>query len=138
VIVDSSAVIAILLGEQDAPVFAAAIEDAEDAQKFAVSALEVSLVIGARKSSAGLRVWERFLKASDIRIVAFDADQLRIATNAWWVYGKGRHQAGLNLGDCCTYALAKSTGDALLYKGEDFRRTDLRDASSSRRGMPEL
>ena len=75
------------------------------------------MVIGARKREAGLAVLERFLREGRIRIVAFDAEQRQQAQKAWWEYGKGRHPAGLNLGDCCTYALAKTSGEVLLYKG---------------------
>jgi ribonuclease VapC len=136
VIIDSSAILAILLGEEGAAVFATAIEDAADPRMSAVSALEVSLVIGARKSSAGLAVWDRFLQVSRIRIIAFDAEQFHLARAAWWRYGKGRHAARLNLGDCCSYALAKSSDDVLLYKGRDFRFTDVRGASRES-GEPE-
>ena len=90
-IIDSSAVLAVLLGEEDSAIYAAAIEDAADPQMSAVSALEVALVIGARKREPGR-----------IRIVAFDSEQLSLARDAWWRYGKGRHPAGLNLGDCCS------------------------------------
>lgn len=69
---------------------------------------------------------DRFMETSRIQVIAFDADQLRLAREAWWTYGKGRHSAGLNLGDCCSYALAKATGEMLLYKGDDFLRTDVR------------
>jgi ribonuclease VapC len=81
-----------------------------------VSALEVSLVIGARKREPGLAAFDRFLEASRIRVVGFDAEQLRFARAAWWNFGKGRHPAALNLGDCCSYALAKASGEMLLIK----------------------
>ncbi len=125
-IIDASAVLAILLGEDEAPFYANVIEDATDPQMSAVSALEVTLVIGARKRQAGLATLDRFMETSRIRVVAFDAQQLALAREAWWKYGKGRHAAGLNLGDCCSDALAKANGDVLLYKGDDFRRTDMR------------
>ncbi|MCC7157656.1 MAG: type II toxin-antitoxin system VapC family toxin [Bryobacterales bacterium] len=125
-VIDSSAALAVLLGEEDGPVYAAAIEDGADPQMSAVSALEITLVIGARKREAGLAALDRFMEHGRIRIVPFDEEQLRLARAAWWRYGKGRHAAGLNLGDCCSYALAKASGKMLLYKGEDFRRTDVR------------
>jgi ribonuclease VapC len=124
-IIDSSAVMAVLLGEEDAPFYANAIEQDVDPQMSTVSALELALVIGARKHEPGLAVLDRFMEASRIRVVAFDVEQSRLARDAWWSYGKGRHPAGLNLGDCCSYALAKATGKALLYKGDDFSKTDL-------------
>jgi len=91
----------------------------------AVPALEVALVIAARKHERGLAALDRFTEASRIQVVAFNLEQLRLARDAWWSYGKGRHAAGLNLGDCCSYALAKAAGKALLYKGNDFSRTDV-------------
>ena len=125
-VIDCSAVLAVLLGEPDAPVYAAAIENDPDPKISVVSVLEATLVIGARKREAGLAVLERFLREGRIRIVAFDAEQMQQAQKAWREYGEGLHPAGLNLGDCCTYALAKTSGEVLLYNGDDFRRTDLR------------
>jgi ribonuclease VapC len=125
-VIDSSAVLAILLGEGDSAFYAATIEEAEDLEMSAVSALEVTLVIGARKRERGLAALDRFMDTSRIRIVAFDNEQLRLARDAWDRYGKGRHPAGLNLGDCCSYALAKLRGETLLYKGNDFGKTDVR------------
>ena len=84
-----------------APFYATAIEETADPRMSAVSALEVALVIGTRKREAGLAALDRFMESSRIRIVAFDAEQLRLASDAWRNYGKGRHPAGLNLGDCC-------------------------------------
>jgi len=112
------------------PFYADAIELAADPQMSAVSALEVTLVIGARKREKGLAALNRFLEKSGIQVVAFDLQQLVLAKEAWWHYGKGRHAAGLNLGDCCSYALAKATGKSLLYKGDDFSRTDMRGIQS--------
>ena len=125
-VIDSSAVLAILLGEGDSAFYATTIEEAEDLEMSAVSALEVTLVIGARKRERGLAALDRFMDTSRIRIVAFDNEQLRLARDAWDRYGKGRHPAGLNLGDCCSYALAKLRGETLLYKGNDFGKTDVR------------
>jgi ribonuclease VapC len=132
-VVDASAVLAVLLGEDDAAFYANAIEDAADPKTSAVSALEVTLVIAARKREPGLAALDRFMEKSRIQVIPFDGEQLRLAREAWWSYGKGRHSAGLNLGDCCSYALARASGEALLYKGEDFRKTDIRriEASSS-------
>src|SRR6266536_2866217 len=119
-VVDSSAVLAILLGEDDAPFYANAIEEAADPLTSTVSALELSLVIGARKREPGLAALDRFLEASRIRVVAFDVEQLRLAREACWNFGKGRHPAARNLGDCCSYALAKASREMLLCKGDDF------------------
>ncbi|MBM3745797.1 MAG: type II toxin-antitoxin system VapC family toxin [Acidobacteria bacterium] len=125
-VIDSSALLAVLLGEEGAAFYANVIEAAADPLMSAVSVLEVTLVIGARKREPGLAALERFLQEGRIRVVAFDGEQLRLAKEAWWNYGKGRHLAALNLGDCCSYALSKAFGKPLLYKGEDFPRTDVR------------
>ena len=125
-VIDASAVLAVLLGEGDAAFYANAIEDAADPKMSSVSALEVALVIAARKREPELAAWDRSMERSRIRVFPFDQEQLRLAREAWWKYGKGRHVAGLNLGDCCSYALAKATGEVLLYKGDDFRKTDIR------------
>ena len=105
--------------------YAGFIEDALDPVISAVSALEMALVIGARKRKPGLEILERLLRQGGIRVMPFDSDQLRLAQEAWWLYGKGRHPAALNLGDCCSYALAKVTRKPLLYKGSDFGQTDI-------------
>lgn len=96
----------------------------------AVAVLEVNLVIASRKRAEGLKMLSRFLEVSGIRILPFDAEQLRMAADAWWRFGKGRHPAALNLGDCCSYALARATGRPLLYKGADFLQTDLRASAA--------
>ena len=125
-VIDASAVLAVLLGEEDAAFYANAIEDAIDPRMSAVSALEITLVIGARKRAPGLTALDHFMEKSRIQVIPFDAEQLRLAREAWWNYGRSRHSAGLNLGDYCSYALAKATDDTLLYKGNDFGQTDLR------------
>ena len=127
--IDSSAVLAVLLGEEDAVFYAGAVEEIASPLISAVSA-EVSLAIGARKGQKGLAALNRFFERSGIQIIAFDLEQFQLAKEAWWRYGKGRHAAGLNLGDCCSYALAKATGKRLLYKGDDFGRTDVRGVKS--------
>jgi uncharacterized protein with PIN domain len=71
-----------------------------------------SIVIGTRKREPGLAALDRFLEASRIRVIAFDAEQLRLA---WWDFGKGRHPAALNLGDCCSYGLARASRKMLLF-----------------------
>lgn len=124
-VVDSSAILAILLGEADAATYAAAIEADPSPVMSAVSLLEITLVIGARKKEMGLALLDRFIDEGRIEVVAFDAEQSANARDAWWRYGKGRHPAALNLGDCCSYALAKTRGKPLLYKGNDFLQTDL-------------
>ena len=130
-VIDASAVLAVVLGEEDAAFYADAIEHAADPRMSTVSALEVALVIGARKREKGLAALSSVSEKSAIQVVPFDLQQLRLAKEAWWTYGKGRHAAGLNLGDCCSYALAKATGMPLLHKGDDFSKTDVRGIKSA-------
>jgi ribonuclease VapC len=124
-VVDSSALLAILLGEDDGGFYSDAIDAATDVRLSAVTALEASIVVNSRRGIEGVSAYERLLESSSIRIIAFDAEQFTAAQTAWLYYGKGRHRAGLNLGDCCSYALARVTGEPLLYKGDDFARTDI-------------
>jgi ribonuclease VapC len=124
-VVDTSALIAILLREPEAIRFAQAIETASPRLLSAASLLEASMVIETRKGDAGGRELDLFLYRAGIEIVAVDHEQAEIARIAWRQYGKGRHAAGLNYGDCFAYALAKVSGAPLLFKGDDFTQTDL-------------
>jgi ribonuclease VapC len=124
-VLDSSVVVAILLRESDATHFAAAIASNQPNFISAASLVEASIVIEARKGSEGARDLDLFVYRADIEIVPVDAAQAEIARGAWRKYGKGRHKAALNYGDCFSYALAKAMGTPLLYKGEDFDSTDL-------------
>jgi len=125
-VIDTSALIAILLGEQGAEAFAVAIANDPKRSISAFSALKVSIVIEAKKGEAGGRELDLLLHRSQIEIVAMDSDQAELARIAWRTFGKGRHPAGLNIGDCCSYALSKSSGEPLLFKGDDFSKTDLK------------
>jgi len=124
-VIDSSALIAILLNEADAAHFARAIENAPSRLLSSASLVETSIVIETRKGEAGGRELDLFLYRAGIDIVAVDQEQAEVARIAWRRYGKGRHKAGLNYGDCFAYALAKASGAPLLFKGDDFRQTDL-------------
>ncbi len=124
-VIDTSALIAILLGEHDSKVFAIAIANDPKRLISAFSALEVSIVIEAKKGEAGGRELDLLLHRSQVEIVAMDSDQAELTRIAWRTFGKGRHQAGLDIGDCCSYALSKSSGEPLLFKGNDFSKTDL-------------
>jgi len=128
VVIDTSAILAILLGEPDAESYARAI--ARDAKRImsVFSKLEASVVIEAKKGPAGGVELDALIHRADIRLVAQDERQCELARNAWRKYGKGRHQAGLNIGDCCSYALSRYTGEPLLFKGEDFVHTDVQKA----------
>ena len=124
-VIDTSAVIALLLGEPEAKGLAEAIADDPKRLISALSALETSIVIEARKGESGGREFDLLLHRAQITIVSMDPDQYEIARLAWRTYGKGRHPAGLNIGDCCSYALAKHSGESLLFKGDDFSQTDI-------------
>lgn len=124
-IIDTSALVALLLGEPEAHALARAI--AADPKRLisAVSALETAIVIEARKGPSGGRDLDLLLHRAQIEIMGMDAEQVQLARRAYEKYGKGRHPAGLNLGDCCTYALARYTEEPLLFKGNDFSKTDI-------------
>lgn len=123
-IVDTSAVIAILRQEEDAAEYAAAIESAPVTSISAATVLEASLVAGPERSDS-----LDHLLAEGITVVAFDTHQLAIARSAHARYGRGSGSpARLNFGDCFSYALATMTGEPLLFKGQDFRHTDITPA----------
>jgi ribonuclease VapC len=90
----------------------------------ALSALKAAIVIHARKGPTGLRELDLLLHSAGATVVSFDAEQVLLARSAYEKYGKGHHPAALNLGDCCSYALSRSSGESLLFKGNDFSRTD--------------
>jgi ribonuclease VapC len=124
-IIDTSALVAILRGEPDADRFAGAIEQARSRKVSAVSFVETAAVIdGSRDAIASRRLDELFREAR-LSVEPVTAAQARIAREAYRDFGKGRHPAGLNLGDCFAYALAKETDEPILFKGDDFRKTDL-------------
>ena len=125
-VIDTSALIAILLNEPETEAFVAAISAAPSRMISAVSALETAIVIEAKKGAMGSRLFDELLTAAQINIVAFDQTQFNLAREAYTRFGKGRHPAALNFGDCCGYALARNTGEALLFKGQDFSATDIR------------
>ena len=91
----------------------------------AASLLEAAIVIESRKGDDGARDLDLFIYRAGLEIVPVDAEQAEVARVAWRRFGKGRDRAGLNYGDCFAYALAKVSGGRLLYKGDDFRWTDL-------------
>jgi ribonuclease VapC len=124
-VVDASALLAILLGEPEAEDFSRAMAADPKRLVSSVSVLEAAIVIHARKGPAGGRELDLLLHAATATIVSFDADQVALARAAYEKYGKGRHPADLNLGDCCSYALSRSSGEPLLFKGGDFPKTDV-------------
>ena len=128
-VLDSSAILAILLDEPERASFARLIE--EDATRLvsAASLVEVTIVITSRKGDAGQRLLQRFLELTAAEVAPVTAEQAEHACDAFSRYGKGRHPAGLNFGDVFAYALAETTGEPLLFKGNDFARTDITSAA---------
>ena len=124
-VIDSSAIIAVLLNEANAAQIAEAIDSGSQRLLSAASLLEASIVIESRKGEAAGRELDLLIYRAAIEVVAVDQDQVEIARIAWRRCGKGRHPAGLNYGDCFSYALARSRGLPLLFQGEDFSRTDI-------------
>ena len=126
-VVDTSAIAAVLLGEPERDAFRATIERAARRPLLsAMTLLEASLVMAGRRGEAMLPVLDAL--AARLEVVPFDEAMARTARDAFLRFGKGRHPAGLNYGDCAAYALAMQRGLPLLFKGEDFARTDVRRA----------
>ncbi len=124
-VIDTSAVLAILFGEPEAKPFAHAIATDPKRLISTFSVLEAGVVLMARKGDTAAREFDLLLHTARITVVAFDTDQATLARSAYEKWGKGRHPASLNLGDCCSYALAQTSGEPLLFKGNDFSRTDV-------------
>ena len=124
-VIDSSAIVAILLNEADAADIAQAIESNSQRLLSAANLLEASIVIENRKGEAGGRELDLLIYRAAIEIVAVDQEQAQLARIAWRRFGKGRHPAGLNYGDCFAYALARTRQLPLLFQGDDFSRTDI-------------
>ena len=124
-ILDTSAVIAILRNEEDAPAVAHAIDRADTCRMSAVNYVEAAVVIDSGGSVISRLRFDDFFREAPIVIESVTAKQAEIARNAYRDFGKGHHKAGLNFGDCFAYALAKETGEPLLFKGRDFGYTDI-------------
>jgi ribonuclease VapC len=127
-VVDTSALTAILFAEPDARRFATALDQAPTRLISAATRVELSFVIEGKKGEAGRADLERLLEQSRLEIASVTPQQVNIALDAFRRFGKGRHRAGLNIGDCFSYALAAATGQPLLFKGDDFVHTDVRVA----------
>jgi len=124
-VLDTSALLVILLDEPESPAFRQAIEQDPVRLLSAASLLETAVVVEARFGEAGGRELDLLLHKAEIQVVGFDADQAELAREAWRRFGRGRHPAGLNFGDCFAYALSEVSGEPLLYKGGDFSLTDV-------------
>jgi ribonuclease VapC len=127
-IVDTSALVAILYKEPEAAAFAQILHDADSCRISVATYVELSMVIERQLGAEGMRQAEAFFRRADIVIEPVTVEHGYLARQAFLDFGKGRHKAGLNFGDCFSYALAKATGEALLFKGDDFSRTDVRAA----------
>jgi ribonuclease VapC len=127
-VIDASALVAILLQEGDWRELAQALEAAPRRMVSAATLVETSIVVEARKGPDAATDLDLLIYRSDIEIVPLDSAQAEAARRAWRTFGKGNHPASLNYGDLFSYALAKATGSPLLYKGGDFARTDVTPA----------
>lgn len=126
VVVDTSAILAVLLGEPDAAQYATAlVRNAADLHISAVSLVEAGIVLESRQGQAAAGDLETLLTRLSVQVQPVTAEQASIAMRAWRRFGKGRHPARLNLGDCFSYALATALRARLLYKGDDFTQTDV-------------
>jgi len=128
-VIDTSALIAILLGEPEAKAFSRILSSDPKRLISVFTVLETSIVIEARKGEAGGLELDLLLHRVQIEIVSMNPDQYELARSAWRIYGKGQHPAGLNIGDCCSYALSKYSGEPLLFKGNDFLKTDVQSVA---------
>jgi ribonuclease VapC len=127
-ILDSSALVAILFKEPEAERLAAMIRDTDTTAIAAPTLLETAIVAEGRTLPGMAEKLDALMGTIRPEIVPFTAEHASLARDAWRRYGKGRHKAGLNLGDCFSYALAKDRGQPLLFKGEDFAATDIEPA----------
>jgi len=125
-VIDTSAIFAILFLESDALLFSKAIESDPIRLMSAATLTECMIVTEAKKGEHGSRELDLMLHKANIDIVPFTKEQAEISRQAWRKFGKGNHSAGLNLGDCFSYALSKFSNEPLLCKGEDFVKTDIK------------
>jgi ribonuclease VapC len=124
-ILDTSALVAILFGESEADRYIQLIQSADRCLISAGSFLELSIVLERQTGPEVTRQCDMFFRRAGISVEPFTVEQAHVARQAFHDFGKGRHAAGLNFGDCFAYALTKVTGEPLLFKGEDFKKTDV-------------
>lgn len=124
-VIDTSAFVAILINEPERRRFIELIEAADSRLVSAATFVETSIVIEVRYGAEGLRDFDLFLNRSATEIVPVDREQAEAARRAFSRFGRGRHRAALNYGDCFSYALATTKGEPLLFKGDDFGHTDV-------------
>ena len=124
-VVDTSALVAILQDEPERRKFNEAIEAAEARSISTASFLETSIILESRFGADGVRDLDLFIAKAQIALISVDEEHAHVARDGFRKYGKGRHPAGLNYGDCFSYALARSRDEPLLFKGQDFLKTDV-------------
>jgi ribonuclease VapC len=137
-VVDTSVLVAILTNEPELRQYAQTIDEAESKLLSVASFVEASIVLEKRSGAEGVRDLDLFIKRSGINLVEVDAEQGQLARYAFSRFGKGRHPAALNFGDCFAYALATALGQPLLFKGRDFALTDVGVAELSGEVDPAL
>jgi len=130
VVLDTSALLAMLLAEPERDAYVALLAEAEDPLISAATLVEASVVMLAKTAQAGVRDLDELLVTGGVRCVAVDDEQAKLARDAFARFGKGRSPAGLNFGDCFAYALAQATNRPLLFKGDDFTKTDVTAAAN--------
>ena len=128
-VIDTSAIAAILFGEPESDAFLRVIVTDETRLIGAPTRVEAGIVVEARKGELGRSALERLLREADVETVPFDDELVELALEAWRRFGKGRHVAGLDFGDCFAYALSVAREEPLLFKGDDFSLTDVSVAS---------
>jgi ribonuclease VapC len=133
-VIDTSAIVAIALNEPDAPQIEAQIADDPVRLISAATLLEAAMVLETRLGDAGGREFDLWLLKIGAEVVPVDAELADMARRAWRRYGRGRHAAALNYGDCFSYALAMRRGEPLLFKGDDFANTDVTRPDGRRNG----
>jgi ribonuclease VapC len=124
-VIDTSALLAIFFGEPERDHFLDRLMAADIRRISAASLVETGIVVEAKRGEAAGREFDLFVVRTHLEVIAVDAEQADLARFAWRKYGKGRHPAALNFGDCFSYALAKSLSEPLLAKGTDFTQTDI-------------
>lgn len=124
-VIDTSAILGLLFNEPGADDLELAIDDDPVRLVSTAAYLEAAIVVEARLGEAGGREFDLLVHKAGFELVAVTAEQADVARNAWRTFGKGRHPANLNFGDCFSYALAATSGEPLLFKGDDFARTDV-------------
>ena len=130
-IIDTSALFAIVNEEPDASLYERAIRDAPHPRMSLATYLEATIVVEGRLDEDKGRELEDLVKGEDIELVPVTLDQVEVAQKAWRDFGKGNHRAALNYGDCFAYALARTSGEPLLFKGNDFSQTDIPPAQTA-------